>query len=176
MKIICLDSHVLVWGIKEQSTEGQEEMIPRTKRFIEGIDDDTSVLIPAIVIAEFLIPIPQESHAKVITEFNKNFIIAPFDALCASKFSLIWNTNKSLEREEQINSGITRAELKADSLIVATAVAYKAECIYSHDKWIKSFAKGFIEVKEIPFIEKQKDAFESIPKDADWGKLPQIDK
>ena len=74
MKIICLDNHALIWGIKEQCTEGQEDMIPRTKKFFDSIDNDTSVLIPAIVVAEFLMPIPQELHAMVLNFFNKNFI------------------------------------------------------------------------------------------------------
>jgi hypothetical protein len=155
MKIICLDNHALIWGIREQSSEGQEDMVPHTKRFIESIDNDTSVLIPAIVFAEFLMPIPPELHPMVINLFNKNFIIAPFDALCASKFSLIWNKNKE-EAQELVKKGITRAQLKADGLIVATAVARKAECIYSYDKWIKTFANGFVDVKEIPFIPEQK--------------------
>lgn len=157
MKIICLDTHALIWGIKEECTKGQEDMIPVTKRFIESIDNDTSVLIPAIVVAEFLMRIPPDLHAMVINLFNKNYIIAPFDALCASKFSLVWNKNKD-QAEELLKAGATRAELKADSLIVATAVARKAECIYSYDKWTKTFAKNFIDVKEVPFIPKQ-DAF-----------------
>ena len=155
MKIICLDNHVLIWGIREQCTQGQEEMIPRTKRFIESIDSDTLVLVPAIVVAEFLMPVPPELHAMVINLFNKNFIIAPFDALCASKFSIIWNKNKDGAKELLVG-GETKAELKADSLIVATALARKAECIYSYDKWVRTFAKGFVDVKDIPFIPEQK--------------------
>jgi len=157
MRTICLDNHALIWGIKEQCTEGQEEMIPKTKKFIESIDNnETTVIIPAIVLAEFLLPIPKEQHAMVINLFNRGFIIAPFDALCASKFSLIWQTNKPPEKaQELIKTGTTKNELRADGFIVATAVARKAECIYSYDRWIKTFAKGFIDVREIPFIASQ---------------------
>ena len=58
-------------------------------------------------------------------------------------------------------------------MIVATAVAQKAECIYSYDKYVKTFAKGFIDVKEIPFIPEQSNAY---PKDdkRDWGKSTKI--
>jgi len=152
-----LDNHALIWGIKEQAKEGQEDMIPRTKAFIESIDDDeTSVLIPSIVIAEFIMPVPPELHAMVINLFNKNFIIAPFDALAASKFALVWQAYKPPEEaKELIRNEATRAELKADTMIVATAIARKADCIYSHDKWLTTIAKNFIEVKEIPFIPSQ---------------------
>ena len=175
MRIICLDNHPLIWGIKEQCTDGQEDMIPLTKKFIESIDNDTAVLIPAIVVAEFLLPIPQDLHAMVINLFNRNFIIAPFDALCASKFSLIWNTNKN-DAQELLKNGATRAELKADSLIVATAVARKAECIYSYDRWIRTIAKGFIDVKEILFIPEQKEVIDLQSKNTDWGNLTKMNE
>ncbi len=157
MRLICLDNHALIWGIKEQAKEGQEDMIPRTKAFIESINnDETSVLIPSVVVAEFLMPVPPALHAMVINLFNKNFIIAPFDALAASKFSLVSQTYKPPEEaKELIKNEATRAELKADTMIVATAVARKADCIYSHDNWLKVLAKNFIEVKEIPFIPQQ---------------------
>ncbi len=170
--IICLDNNVLLWGIKEDCSEGQEEMIPRTKEFIDSISLDTTVIVPSIVVGEFLMRIPEKLHAMVINLFNKNFIIAPYDPLCASKFATIWKANKPPEEAEKIMKlGTTRAELKADSMIVATAVARKADCIYSNDRGIKTFAKGFISVKDIPFIEKQ---VESIPDNyqTNWGKLP----
>lgn len=173
MSLICFDNHILIWGIKEQATKGQEDMIPMAKNFIDSLKDETSVLIPSIVIAEYLMPIPQELHAMVINLFNKNFIIAPFDALAASKFALIWKTNKPTDEADGIiKNDITKAELKADSMIVAIAVARKAECIYSHDKWIKTFAKGFIDVKDIPFLPKQVNAFDLIPESTNWGNIP----
>ncbi len=172
MSLICFDNHVLIWGIKEQAKEGQEDKISLAKRFIDKLSADDNVLIPSIVLAEFLIPIPPDQHAMVINLFNKNFIIAPFDALAASKFALIWQTNKPPETAKQlIKDNATRAELRADSMIVATAVARKAECIYSYDGWVKKFAKGFIEVREIPFVPQEVSIF-APDSEKDWGNLP----
>lgn len=174
MSLICFDNHVLIWGIKEQAKKGQEDKISLAKRFIDSLGNDDNVLIPSIVLAEFLIPIPPELHAMVINLFTKNFIIAPFDALAASKFSLIWRTNKPLDTAKQlIDNYATRAELRADSMIVATAVARKAECIYSYDNWVKTFAKGFIDVKAIPDVPQAMDIFEPVSETIDWGKPPQ---
>lgn len=174
MSLVCLDNHVLIWGIKEQPTDGQEEMVSRTKAFIESLNnDETIVLIPSVVIAEFLMPVPSEFHAMVINLFNKNFIIAPFDALAASKFSLIWNAYKPPdEAKELIDNQATRAELKADSMIVATAIARKADYIVSHDTWLKTIAKNFIEVKEIPFIPEQAKQFPRGKDEPNWGSKP----
>ena len=172
MRLICFDNHVLIWGLKEQSQEDQEDMITKTKKFINSIDDkDTLVLIPSIVLAEFLMPIPATLHAMVINLFNKNFIVAPFDALAASKHALIWQTNKPPEKASKtIKDGTTKAELKADSMIVATAVSRKADCIFSHDNNLKAMAKGFIDVMEIPFIAEEPEMFEK-KDNQDWGKL-----
>ncbi len=172
MRLICFDNHVLIWGIKEQAQEEQEDMVAKTKKFINSIDDkETLVLIPSIVLAEFLMLIPAELHAMVINLFNKNFIVAPFDALAASKHALIWQKNKPPDKADKIIiDRTTRAELKADSMIVATAVSRKADCIYSHDKQLKAMAKGFIEVIEIPFIAEAAEMFDK-KDNQNWGEL-----
>lgn len=172
MNLVCFDSHVLVWGVKEQATPGQEEMIPRTKAFIRKLQEDRiHVLIPSVVIAEFLMPIPLDVHATVINLFDRAFVVVPFDAAAASQFARIWSSNKGQELVSSlIRNGSTRAELKTDSLIVATAVSHNAECIYSHDDGVKAFAQGFIEVRKIPFISEQTSAFK--PDEQDWGKPP----
>lgn len=172
MNLVCFDNHVLVWGIKEQATPGQENMIPRTKAFIRKLQDDKiHVLIPSVVIAEFLMPIPPDMYATVINLFDRGFVVAPFDTAAASQFAKIWLSKKGQELVNSlVESGSTRAELKVDSLIVATAISQKAECIYSHDAGVKAFAQGHIAVKEIPFISEQTAAFGTDKKD--WGKLP----
>lgn len=176
MRLVCLDNHVLIWGIKEEATEGQESMIPRAKAFIESLDNpDYSVLIPTIVIGEFLMRIPVDMHATVMNLFNRSFIVAPFDMIAASKFAEIWQTKKAQEViNELVKSGKTREELKVDRMIVAIAVSREAECIYSHDEALKIFAQGYIAVKEIPFISKQSDAFEM--EKQDWGKLKKMNE
>ncbi len=173
MELICLDSQVLIWGIKEQATGGQEDMISLTKNYINSLDNNSLILIPSIVMAEFLIPIPSHLHAMVINLFTNKFIISPFDALAASKFSTIWQHHMpSGEKKIKEQPSVTRSELRADGMIVATAVAQKADRIVSHDQWIKKFAKDFIEVVDVPFIPQQTKAFDKNSKGQDWGKLP----
>lgn len=164
MSSVCFDNHVLIWGIKEQASEGQEENIANTKRFINELADDTKVIIPSIVMAEFLLPIPPKLHATVINLFSKLFIIAPFDTYAASKLSLVWQAFKNPEIAKRIEEEQrTRAELRADAMIVATALAQRADCIYSQDRWLKTFANGFIDVKEVPFTPIKLDMFELNP-------------
>lgn len=34
---ICIDSQVIVWGIKRQPTKGQEEMVDKAEYFLSGL-------------------------------------------------------------------------------------------------------------------------------------------
>jgi hypothetical protein len=55
----------------------------------------------------------------------------------------------------------TRAELKADCMIVATAVAQGASCIYSHDDNLAGFANGQIDVRRMPDLASQLQLFDA---------------
>ena len=157
MKLVCLDNHILIWGIKEEATQGQEDMIPKAKRFFKWLEDeDIKVLIPANVIAEFLMLIPHEEHGNIISLFNKFFIVVPFDTAAASCFAKIWrkrNDDGTIERLKE--DGATKNKITFDCQIVAIAVTHGASCIYSYDEHIEKFADGYIEVKEIPDIPEQ---------------------
>ena len=122
MEIVCLDNHILVWGIKEEASSGQEEMIHRAKRFFKWLDNEGyKVLIPANVIAEFLMLIPHEGHGKVISQFNRYFIVAPFDTAAASCFAKIWrkrNDDGTIERLKE--NGVTKNKITGISLILTT--------------------------------------------------------
>lgn len=153
--IACLDSHILVWGIKEDATDGQENMIPKAKRFIEWLDEEKhDVIIPSVVVGELLMRVPPNQHEKVTQFFQKRFKVPPYDLMCASVYATIWqkkNEDKTVEYlKEKLKA--TREELKADCQIVAIAVVQKAQCIYSYDEKLKKFAEGFIEVREMPNI------------------------
>lgn len=157
MGLVCLDNHVLIWGIKEEASPGQEPMIPLAKSYLKHLaDTSTNVIIPSVVVAEFLMRIPTQLHATVTNLFNKSFTVAPFDTAAATNFARIWQTQKDKNLiEELILSGKTKQELKIDSMIVAIAVSRGAELIISHDEGLKRFADGFIPVHDIPFISQQ---------------------
>ena len=167
MAIVCIDTNILIWGIKEEANQGQEEMIPRAKSFLKSLENTaTKILIPSIVMAEFLMRIPSELHPTITNLFSKNFLVVPFDIAAATQCSKIWRDQKdSTAIKQLVANGSTRAELKADRMIVATALSRSAECIYSHDKTLKIFANGFIQVKDIPFIPKQTEMYSLIRRD-----------
>lgn len=163
MSLVCLDTHILIWGIKEEATEGQEEMIARAKAFLEHLEKtDRRVLIPAVVVAEFLLRLPVEVHHTIVNLFQRAFFTAPFDLQAAERFARIWQAQRDTGRIQELSQshGATKSELKADCMIVATAVARGTSCIYSNDDTLQKFAEGYIDVHEMPDILTQLDLFE----------------
>jgi len=39
MKKVCLDTHILIWGVKGESTPGQEDMISKAKQFFKWLEN-----------------------------------------------------------------------------------------------------------------------------------------
>jgi predicted nucleic acid-binding protein len=78
-------------------------------------------------------------------------MIPPFDTQAALHFEKMWRNRKQVKDQ----NGISRAEMKADFMIAATAIARGAECIYSEDAGLKKFAQDYIDVRPLPRIARQ---------------------
>ena len=155
MKLVCLDSHVLLWGVREIATPGQEDLIPRAKAFLgDAKMNGLRLLVPSIVVAELLSAIEEKHHALTSNLLSSGFMTPAFDLSAASHFARLWQRKQESGLIESIRKeqGATRSELKADCMIVATSLAQKAEAIYSHDFKLKRFANGEIDVLEIPAL------------------------
>lgn len=153
MKSVCVDNHILIWGIKEHAEPGQEEMIPRTKAFFEDCrKNNIRIMIPALVLAELLTAVDPKMHAMIHNLIRSSFQVPPFDSAASAIFAKLWQERKESGTVEKIRNelGATRQELKADCMIVATSIAHKADALYSHDNKLRNFANGSIPVLEIP--------------------------
>jgi len=153
--IVCIDTDVLIWGTKANTGSEQSEKCLNAKYFFESLHKDhKTVIVPMVVLAEFLVKIPQSEHSKIMGYFEKSFIIVPIDGLTASVYAQIYQKNKISTSE----LSKPRQAIKIDRLIVASAVAYKADILYSEDNDIPNFAKGFIPVQKIPNVPHQLSA------------------
>ncbi len=153
MSIVCLDSQILVWGIKEQSSEGQEDMIPRAKAFLKWLDDNNKkVVIAAPIITEILMPVPKENYEKLLQVLHNKFRVVPFDEIAAIKCAEIWQSkadDKTL-KEYRKTYQIGKHHMKYDFQIVSIAITRQVECIYSHDPHLRTFAGNLVAVREMP--------------------------
>jgi predicted nucleic acid-binding protein len=151
MAVACIDTHILIWGIQRNARLGQEEMIPRALALLAQLDKDrTRVVVPSIVIGEFLLGLPVDEHPRCQELINRRFMVVPYDLLASLHFSRIWHQKKDAKVIETIKQGgATRTELGADAMIVATALAAGATSIYGHDKGVGHLADGFIAFEDI---------------------------
>lgn len=156
--LVCFDTQIVIWGIKREAIPDQEHMITRATALIEKCqENDTKIIIPSIVVAELLSGTLQRENNQLVTALQNYFIVPPFDIQAAQYFARLWR-DKEL-REGLRNEGATRAEMKADCLIVATAVARGARCIYSHDPRLERFGQGHIAVRGLPPLPPSQSTF-----------------
>lgn len=73
--MVCLDTHVIIWGIKEEATPGQEEMVQRAKSYIRHQDEqDIDIMVPAPVVAEAMIRGDADQLRTIRTIIERSFL------------------------------------------------------------------------------------------------------
>jgi predicted nucleic acid-binding protein len=161
MQLVCFDTQMLIWGVQRKSQTTQTDMIKKAEIIIQQLDKDkTKIIVPSIVLGEFLLGLPVEQHMSTVNFFKKRFIIAPYDAQAASTFANLWKEYDPDLKSKTDKPG--RTFLKADAMIVAIAIAREADCIYSEDPWLKNFAGINIHVNTISQIPIQKDFLDQV--------------
>lgn len=159
MPIACVDTQAFIWGIKEQATPGQEEMVVKAKSLLKHLEETgVDILITSVSLGELLMVIPPDQHTMVRNLISKSFIVADLDARAASIFAELWQQNQSDGVIEELKaSGNTRDKIKADCQILGTAIANGAEIIYSNDDGMKKLAQNRINVAEVQGVPSQLD-------------------
>jgi len=151
--IICLDTNILVWGIQQVALPQYQDRIERTQLLFQQLHQDKAeIIIPSVVLSEFLMGIEKIEVAKYFKEINKFCKIYSFDTAVAFKLSEIFqNIKQDGLYEELKNEGRTKQCIKFDSMIIATAIIQRASIIYTYDGGVKKIAeKEGIEVRNLP--------------------------
>ncbi len=155
MRLVCFDTPALIYlldppapqGLSPQQIEERQKLGSKVKGLVQYLSNqDTHILIPAIVVAEYLTKVPNELHGHVINLLSPKFIIAPFDTKTASIAADIRN------KKAAVLKGTPNQEkecLKVDILIVATALQHNCKVIYTNDDDMNTIASDYIEVKLI---------------------------
>ena len=148
-QIVAIDTMILVWGIRRH---GDEQQVKRAEWLFQEFEDNgTQVLVPSVVLAEYLVPIDPQSHSDVVAPLASRFIIAPFDVHCAAVAARLFVEGK---KERTMEAEHSRNLLKSDSLIIATAVVHGARTLYSDDADCRKLADRFprFKVERLPTI------------------------
>ena len=151
MDLVCFDTHVIIWGIRGKATPGQENRIEKAQYLINSCEKNgTKMMIPSVVVAEVLCALDSKSHSAVSELMHRSFIVPPFVTEAATYIANKWRIKKHVK-----DKAVSRAEMKADFMIAATALSRGASCIYSEDAGLRKFAQDYISVKPLPNVEKQ---------------------
>ena len=149
--IYCIDSSVIIWGIKKQASTGQEDMIARAENFFEKADKfNDEIIVPSIVLAEILAPEPVEARVRYLEIISKHFIVVDFESRAALKYAELMHGRFPDIKKLSEENNISRQKMKADHMIVAVAIVNNANCIYSTDSGLRTFGKEFIDIRELP--------------------------
>ena len=159
MSSVCLDTMILVWGIQQNAKPTQQAENLKAISLLDKLDKQkTKIVIPTIVLGEFLLGIPSEYHLATANQFDRRFQLTPFDAQCAQQFAHIWQAN-SARLDELRAIGSTRKTIQADCMILATAIVRGVDCIYSHDPHLEKLSQGYIQIRKMPEASSQLPLF-----------------
>jgi len=153
--LICLDTCVVIWGVQGAAHPGQEGMIGRTRRYLAGLSKDgVRIMIPAVVVGEYLEGFPPEEQGRHLAVLKANFFLPAFDAKCAEIASQL---RAAASRQTSVSPGMRRAA-KADAQIIATAIAHNAELIVTGNLTeYRRLSNGRIKVSDVPDVWEQPD-------------------
>lgn len=149
--VVCIDNHILIWGLKRFASPGQEFRLDQTEQCLQILKEQKAqIVVPTVVCAEFLTGLDDEnSRNQYIRIIQRNFAVIPFDIGASMRFPALWSSVKKERLEELKQQGATKQTLKADCMIVASAIQHKANMIISNDRELAAFASTYIEVKTI---------------------------
>jgi succinate dehydrogenase hydrophobic anchor subunit len=149
MALVCLDTQIIQWGaMRTVSDSGSQPMIARAYDFILWLtQQNTTVILPSLIVGELLVPIPPEEHNRVLAQLSSDWMIVDFDLKAALLFAQMRYDKAIKQVMDDIRKHdpyATRKQLIADVMIIATAITHSAEKIYSHNDNFLSLAKGYV--------------------------------
>ena len=146
-RLVAVDTNTLVYWLDSGEDAA---LIQRTKWLFELLGEEKAqVVLPSVVVAEFLVKVPEEQRDETLAELSQAFIIHPFDAVATTTAALLWNVGRPQRMSKKPG---TREALKADTLLVATAHAAGAKIIYTHDKQLRKLAGQVMKAEDLPEV------------------------
>lgn len=158
---ICIDTCVLVWGIRREASPGQEHMIPRTVHLLDKLQKvGAEILVPAPVLMEALLGVSEDRHQRFVAGLGRQFIIVPFDARAAAEAATLWlkaNAGRSVSDAVRLATKGSRHEIRCDFMILGIAAARGVSVLYTDDSGLQNLASmsGVVKACGIPEAEAQ---------------------
>jgi predicted nucleic acid-binding protein len=149
LAIACIDTMILYWAIISKPSSGAEQLQPLARPLLNQLQTEGfSLVLPAIVVGQMLVPIPKNLHLQILASFQDNWLIAPFDTKAAFHYAALLQDHFN-RRQESRELGLSRRELTADLMILAIALAQEAQILVTEDKGLGKIAQAYLTVRTI---------------------------
>jgi predicted nucleic acid-binding protein len=169
MSIVCLDTQVIRWGVMREPSKTPDAamLVEKAIFFIDWLDQQRSeVILPAFVIGELLVTVPEREHPRILNQLNEDWMIVDYDLRAAQQFAIM-RYNQALkpimDEIKQGNPYATRKQMIVDAMIIATAIVHGAEKIYSHDEGFVKMASSYLPAENFLDISVQKHFLDVVP-------------
>lgn len=133
---------MLVWYIKRQCTEGQEEFLIKADYLFDYFErNKILVVIPSLAVAELLGSVDDEDERDEYFDYmTNNFEIAQYDIVSAKIYSeLRVNLTKTNAKSYSSEKNIPKCMMTNDYNICSIALSSGCDAIFSHN--LKDFEK-----------------------------------
>ena len=139
---VAVDTNILIYMFKDPDSHATPEQSDLQRRgnvlWSDLEQQQAELIVPSIVVSEYLCGISLKFHSRVIAEFNDRFHAIPsFDLAASAKAAELWIAHRKLPTSEQLS----RNHLKVDVMIIACATVAHANVYYSHDLKCRKMAK-----------------------------------
>jgi predicted nucleic acid-binding protein len=149
-RIAALDAMILTWWMRDDAPQDMKE---RVQWLVEELEEEkATIIVPTVALSEFLRGIQPKYHGQVIEFFRIRFVLAEFNVQAAAIASRLIQ-HRSLESTE--GKPGARVCMRADAMIVATAISHQATIFYSDDEECRKMAAMHIEAKGLPNMGKE---------------------
>ena len=127
-RVVAIDSQILVWGIRKK---GPQERCDQARWLFQELEDeDAQIIVPSVVLAEFLTKVEDANRLAVVSAVSGRFRVVPFDIKAAALAAELFVAGRAARTMKKTGS---RNCLKADSMIVASAKVHGARTFYTDD-------------------------------------------
>ncbi len=134
---------VLLWGFRDwpppSGTPAEiAEKQRRARILLQDLTDKKAlIVVPTVVVAELLTPVPVARHGAFISRLQERFFVKGLDVKNSSVAADLWTRHRTLP----VAVRSERSILKADTLIIATARVGGATSFYSHDRKFRALVE-----------------------------------
>lgn len=148
--MICIDTMVLIWGVQQKASLGQEAMIDRTGRWLRSLAGNERIMLPSVAMSEYLMKFSGVDRQRQLALLQQRFFIPSLDVPAAALAAELRGQAKAA------NVQIDREVMKSDCYIIATAIIHGASVIVTENRSeFQKLASGRIKISAVPDVPEQ---------------------